>query len=308
LDITDEGAGGSISVEECQGCAYAFVQSTDSYASESNAQGGPSSYDTYQASTTIGPADYVIAIGYDGDTEKRATMQFSRTREQTGVSNSLLTFAEFNRAYNGLPMSSNTWNALDSTRTFEAAEQETVTVTVGGTQASLSNYTRETSYRSVGNTYTAAYRWAQVNTGYESAYSSADAAFTAIRDAFRAMNPSGWDRNGFSMEMEDYTAVSTLGNCKRLYFMKDGAETSWGGYYQVLIYRWYYSGVGATHVDIASGSSRSKLFVILSVDLINEELYYAVLDTNQEASPGPVTVTFSVHRNGDVLYTETTAG
>jgi hypothetical protein len=308
LDITDEGAAGSITVEECQGCAYAFEQSTDYFESESNAQGGPSSYEAYQASIISGPADYVIAIGYDGDTEKRATMQFTRTREQTGRNNSLKTFTEFNRAIDGLPMASNTWNALDNTRSFEAVEQETVIVNVGATAVPISDYIRETSYEAVGDTFTNAYRWASVNTRYENAFSSAEACHEFFRDSFRALNPAAWDSSGTTMEMEAETSISTLGNCMRLFFMRDGVEVSWGGYFQVLIYRWYYNGVGATHVDVASGSSRSRLFVILSVDLINEELYYAVLDTNQETSPGPVTVTFSVHRNGAVLYTETTGG
>jgi hypothetical protein len=308
VDIEEDGTACTTAVEESEGCPYQKETADESYTSSTNQHGGPSSYSTSTTTVAIGPYHPTVAIGYDGDVEKRLELTYSESGSYVSSDNDLRTFSVLNCTVDGHYLADNQWLLVDATNTYTASAQVTATFSIGGSTVASIGYTKESTYNEAGSRYNLTRRWNFVNQPLSTASGSPASFLTALKARMRALNPAGWDSGGWDMDMEDHPIVG--GELGRVtYFTVNGNkydpgtgyQYEWAGWVTFNIYLFTYSQVAATPVA-NDRILRDKYFILLAADLINDKIYYATLEVTDDN--GTASTTFSIRCNGDVLYSE----
>jgi hypothetical protein len=307
LDIGEGGTSCTATVEVSEGCPYRKETVRDSYSSQTNQFGGPSGYTTSTTTKTIGPYQAAVAIGYDGDLEKRLTVTYSETASSTSYSYNLKVFSVFNCTPAGIRQPDNLWLPTDQRDIYDTASQVTLIYQINGDTLASLGFTREQAHGESGHQYNTVRRWNYMQSPLSASQSSPDAFLAALREECRSWNPAGWDAGGWDIQMEAnpffdgiaYDTYFTRNDNK--YDPDTGWQYEWGGWMTFNFLLIAYSNEIAANND-NTRVLRDKYIILLAADLINDEVYYATLEVTD--NNGVASTSFQIMCNGEALYSE----
>jgi hypothetical protein len=127
----------------------------------------------------------------------------------------------------------------------------------------------------------------------------------ALAERFRSWNPSEWDRLSYSINLsmldDDRATWWVEVNGQR--YSSSGIGYEWYGYHSGTFVRYtFYTPPVTSSTESSTGGNTG--INLISADLINDKLYYGLMEMDNDGTT--TTVTFSIKCNDDVLYSETT--
>ena len=228
-------------------------------------------------SESIGPYHATIAIGYDGDTEKRLTVEYSETNSRSDEQSSI---SVYGRVVGSVPYQWPTEVAMGvvgSTRILNDHSSRTVTHKING--VTVQSYT-STSERSLDGSHppNAVYgpAWGIFFCQPADAYGDPTSAKDAYMDYVRAQYPDLVARAGIYTEVQEI-AGERLTEVAEIALLRDTdagtVSVVLGGAWSHAIQRHVW--IGASDFTPIGHKRGSYVGInILAVDLINDKLYY----------------------------------
>jgi hypothetical protein len=305
VDIGEAGTSCTILVEESEGCAYHSSATSDNFQSQSNEYGGPSSSQVVNITTSIGVYNTPVAIGYDGDIEKRLTMTYSELHNRTSTYNDIRKFYKNSCPENGSALWGPSWIQVDRTDTFDRDDSATLTYAINGVTVATLSYQKDDSHEQDGVKTDVVSAWNSAWQPYSQSASSPDAYMRAtLIPNYRGWGPSEWDRSNWSMWVESANSENAVIRFSRQGQQKqdDGSYWGWFGFYVHNVGYFNYVLDTGYQVHTRIGYYALNYWALLAVDLITNKLYYLVLETSE--TDGAPSVTYQIKCNNDVLYSE----